>query len=305
MAFLPESRKLNRLLQEHLATPLFDPQSLPATDQSLPKVTVITPSFNQAQFLERTIISIHNQGYRNLEHIVIDGGSTDESVEILEKYENRLAYWHSRPDKGQSDAINQGASKATGQYMMWINSDDLLMPGALDSFVEVFRSNPDADLVYGDQVEIDNSDQVTKRVYSSPFDIANFIHEINVIIPQQSAMWTTEIFNRVGGLKLFKYAMDYDMIYRMYDAGGTFVHFPAYLSAFRIHQGGLTGSGEVARNRASEIDISFRSFTGRERSWWDLTVRRPLYKTRRLMKNPVSLIAAVEHRLGNIFTGGK
>jgi glycosyltransferase involved in cell wall biosynthesis len=304
MAFLPESRKLNQLLQEHLTTPL-DPKSLSAIDQNLPKITIITPSFNQAHFLERTIISIHNQGYSNLEHIIIDGGSTDGSVEILEKYENLLAYWHSLPDKGQSNAINQGASKATGQYMMWINSDDLLMPGALNSFVETFRSNPDADLVYGNQVEIDSDDKVIKRLFSSAFDIRDFIYEINIIIHQQSALWSTDLFHRVGGLKLYKYAMDYDLMYRMYSAGATFVHFPAFLSAFRVHEEGLTGSGEVARNRASEIDISFRSFTGRERSWWDLTVRRPLYKTRRLMKNPVSLIAAVEHRLGKIFTGGK
>jgi len=301
MAFFPESRKLTRMLEEHLAVPLFDSQSPPETNPDWPRVVVITPSYNQAQYLERTIISIHNQGYPNLEHIVIDGGSTDGSVDILKKYEKRFSYWQSKPDEGQSDAINTGASKATGQYMMWINSDDLLMPGALHRLVDAFRSNPGADLVYGDQVEVDNNDRVIKRLYSSTFDIQDFIFEINIIIHQQSALWTTEMFHRVSGLKLFRYAMDYDLMYRMHEAGATFAHFPAFLSAFRVHDEGLTGSGEVARRRGSEIDVSFKAFTGRDRNRWDVTVRRPTYKIVRLLKNPRSLVAAVEHRLGQIF----
>ena len=300
MAFFPESRKLSRILADHLAAPLFDPASAPEADPAWPRVTIITPSYNQAQFLERTIISIHNQGYPNLEHIVVDGGSTDGSVEIIKKYEKRFFHWQSEPDQGQSDAINQGAAKATGRYMMWINSDDLLMPDALGRLVEAYQANPGADLVYGDQVEIDNSDRVIKRLISSTFDIMDFIYEINIIIHQQSALWSTEMFHRVGGLKLYRYAMDYDLMYRMYEAGATFVYFPAFLSAFRVHEEGLTGSGEVARNRGTEIDESFHSFTGRERSSWDRKVRRPIYKIMRLLKNPRSLVAAVEHRLGQV-----
>ncbi len=301
MAFMPSSRKLTREIREFVEAPLFDPGVEPVSDPRWPRISIITPSYNQAQFLERTIISIHNQEYPNLEHIVIDGGSTDESVEILRKYNRRFAYWHSKPDRGQSDAINLGAAKATGRYMMWINSDDLLMPGGLLQMVEAFRSNPGADLIYGDQVEVDNLDRVIKRLYTSDFDIKGFIYEINIIIHQQSALWTTDMFHRVGGLQLFRYAMDYDLMYRMYDAGATFVHFPGFLSAFRVHEEGLTGSGEVARRRGSEIDVSFRSFTGRDRNRWDRAVLRPLYKMRRLMKNPRSLVAASEHRLGQIF----
>jgi glycosyltransferase involved in cell wall biosynthesis len=270
-------------------------------DPAWPRITVITPSFNQAAFLERTILSIHNQGYPNLEHIVIDGGSTDGSLEILNKYQKRFAYWHSRPDQGQSDAINLGASRATGKYMMWLNSDDLLLPDALLRMVEAFRSNPEADLVYGDQIEVDSADRVIKRLITSKFDIRDFIYEINIIIHQQSALWTTEMFHKVGGLRLFRYAMDYDLMFRMYAAGATFVHFTGFLSAFRVHEEGLTGSGEVARCRDSEIDVSFLSFTGRSRNRWDRLVRRPFYKIRRLMTNPRTLAANVEHRLGQMF----
>ncbi|MDF1535203.1 MAG: glycosyltransferase family 2 protein [bacterium] len=301
MAFMPGSRKLTTALANHLSGLRFDPLAQPERDEVWPRVTVITPSCNQARYLERTIISIHNQGYPNLEHIVIDGGSTDGSVDILRKYEKRFAYWRSEPDRGQSDAINLGAAKATGRYMMWLNSDDLLMPCALNRMVEAFRSNPGADLVYGDQVEVDSTDKVIKKVLTSGFDIRDFIYEINIIIHQQSALWTTEIFHRVGGLQLFRYAMDYDLMYRMYDAGAVFVHIPGFLSGFRVHEGSLTGSGEVARRRGSEINVSFRSFTGRDPNGWDRAVRRPFYKIRRLMQNPRALAAALEHRLGRMF----
>jgi glycosyltransferase involved in cell wall biosynthesis len=139
MGFLPVSMKIIREIREFLESPRFDPENLPESDPAWPRISVITPSFNQAEFLERTIRSIYNQGYPNLEHIVIDGGSTDSSVDIIRKYEKRFAYWHSEPDKGQRDAINTGARHATGTNMTWINSDDLLLPGALQYDGSSFR----------------------------------------------------------------------------------------------------------------------------------------------------------------------
>ena len=157
--------------------------------------------------------------YPNLEHIVIDGGSTDGSVEVLKKYENRLAYWHSRPDQGQCDAINQGAGKATGSFMTWINSDDLLLPKALYRIGNLIREHPDTDLFYGYQVEVDESDRVTKRVYTINFDLKDFLYETHIIIHQQSAFWKIELFRELGGLNDCPYAMDYDLFYRMISRG--------------------------------------------------------------------------------------
>ncbi|TNF47756.1 glycosyltransferase, partial [bacterium] len=159
-------RKLTETLKEHLADLRFDPENQSPRDNSWPGISIITPSFNQAPYLERTILSIHNQRYPNLEHIIIDGGSQDGSVDIIKRYEAVLDYWQSAPDKGHCDAINIGASRATGQYMTWVNSDDLLLPGALHRVASVIRESPATDIVYGNQVEIDQDDRVTKRVFT-------------------------------------------------------------------------------------------------------------------------------------------
>jgi glycosyltransferase involved in cell wall biosynthesis len=137
MGFLPISRKISRAFGEFVESPLFDPEVSTTADPAWPRISIITPSFNQAPFLERTVISIQNQGYPNREHIVIDGGSTDRSVEFIRNYEPRFAYWQSGPDDGQCDAINIGAARATGTFMTWINSDDLLLPGSLNRIGEL------------------------------------------------------------------------------------------------------------------------------------------------------------------------
>ena len=117
--------------------------------KNFPKISIVTPSYNQAEFLERTILSVLNQDYPNLEYIIIDGGSTDGSVEIIKKYEKYLAYWVSEKDKGQSDAINKGFQKSTGDILAWLNSDDTYLSGTLFKVVKAFQENPNADLIFG------------------------------------------------------------------------------------------------------------------------------------------------------------
>jgi glycosyltransferase involved in cell wall biosynthesis len=305
MAFFPSSRRYTDLLRQFVRAPLFDPGTAPQVDPAWPRITVITPSFNQALFLERTIFSIHNQGYPNLEHIVIDGGSTDGSLEILHRFKKRFYHWQTGPDDGQSDAINIGARQATGLYMMWINSDDLLLPGALHTLARAFQKNPDADLVFGNQLEVDRTDRVFKRLYTIDFDIMDFLYEINIIVHQQSALWRTDLFRKIGGLKQYRYAMDYDMTYRMYRAGARFHRIGNFLSAFRVHSAGLTGSGEVAQHRGSEVDEAFRDYMGRDRNLYDRTVMKCRYKMDRFLTEPRSLLAAVEHRMWQWTKGRK
>jgi len=303
MGFLPASRKITREIRAFVGSPRFNLESSPEADPAWPRISVITPSFNQAEFLERTILSIHNQEYPNLEHIVIDGGSSDGSIDIIRKYEKRFAYWRTAPDEGQSDAINIGAGHATGTYMTWINSDDLLLPGSLNRIGELIRTYPDTDIFYGNQVEVDTADRVTKRVYTVDFDLSDFLYEIHIIIHQQSAFWRTNIFRQLGGLSDCAYAMDYDLFYRMIASGARWLRIEDFLAAFRMYPDSLTGTGEVARFRTSTVDRIFQEAIGRPRSLFDRSLMAPFYKTRRFLAEPRSLIAALENRIWRVWSG--
>jgi glycosyltransferase involved in cell wall biosynthesis len=126
-----------------------------------PLISIVTPSYNQGKYLENTILSVLNQNYHNLEYIIVDGGSTDNSVEIIKKYEKFLKYWISEPDEGQSNAINKGLRHATGDVLTWLNSDDYYMPGALHKVGEAVRANPEAGAFVGIGREVDDTGKVT------------------------------------------------------------------------------------------------------------------------------------------------
>jgi len=140
--------------------------------QRNPRISIITPSYNQGQFLEETILSVLNQNYPNLEYIIIDGGSTDNSVEIIKKYEDRLAYWVSEKDRGQTHAINKGFKRATGDIVNWLNSDDLLEQGALKILAKEIEKNPAADFYFGDFSVIDSEGRKLFYRKSPPYQFA-------------------------------------------------------------------------------------------------------------------------------------
>ncbi len=134
-----------------------------------PKISIVPSSYNQGQFLEETVLSVLNQNYPNLEHIIIDGGSTDNSVDIIKKYEDQLAYWVSEKDKGQTHAINKGFKHSNGEILNWLNSDDLLAPGALHVIAEEFSKNPRVDFFFGDFTIIDKEGRVIFSRKSPPY----------------------------------------------------------------------------------------------------------------------------------------
>lgn len=212
---------------------------LPMADElrDLPKISIVTPSYNQAKYLERTILSVLNQRYSNLEFIIVDGGSIDGSVEIIKKYERHIAYWHSKPDRGQSDALNYGFSKATGEIFGWLNSDDIYLPGAFASVVKAFCSRPQTGVVFGDWWEIDCADKVKSVNYAFDFSIGQFIYE-GFHLNSQAMFWRRTVHQRIGEFDINLHrTMDYEMILRMGLCEGqcSFYRISQALGGFRRH----------------------------------------------------------------------
>ncbi|GAG62509.1 unnamed protein product [marine sediment metagenome] len=147
-------------IKEFVSKPLFDEKALLNKELSWPRISVITPSYNQGRFLEKTILSVLNQNYPNLEYIIIDGGSTDESINIIKKYENYIDYWVSEKDRGQADALNKGFKKATGDIIGWQNSDDIYLPSVFLKIAELFKQNPKIDIIYGNRFDIDEDNNI-------------------------------------------------------------------------------------------------------------------------------------------------
>lgn len=207
---------------------------------SLPLVSIVTPSFNQAKFLEETIRSVLDQDYPRIEYILIDGGSTDGSVEIIRKYAHRLAYWVSEKDRGQTDALNKGFAAANGSILAWLNSDDTYQPGAIRSAVDYLISHPRVGLVYGDLNFINERGEIVGKFPAAQTDLAR-LRRGYVHIPQPAAFFRTDLWKKVGPLDpSFYFAMDYDLWVRL--AGlSDLQYLPGQVWAnFRLHSSGKT-----------------------------------------------------------------
>lgn len=211
-----------------------------------PLVTIVTPSFNQAPYIEATICSVLEQDYAPIEYLVIDGGSTDGTLAILERYAGRLTYV-SEPDGGQADAINKGMRMARGQIRAWLNSDDCYTPGAVRAVVETFRAHPDWAFLYGDALAIDAAGR--------PYGIRAHVHqtdqrelvEVGDYIVQPAAFWRAELWDAIGALDAsLHYALDYE--YWMRAAGHFALHYvPVCLAIERLHGGAKTTKGALGR----------------------------------------------------------
>jgi len=200
-----------------------------------PLVSIITPSYNQAQFLEQTIQSVLGQDYPRIEYIVIDGGSSDGSKAILEKNGPRLSYWQSQKDKGQTDAINQGFARATGEVLAWLNSDDLLYPSAVSKAVEALKRYPQAVMVYGNCELVNGQGKLISRFPAAQTDLAK-LRQGYVHIPQQAAFFLAEAWKQVGPLDpSFFFAMDYDLWTRLAKFGQLQYIDAEPWAAFRLH----------------------------------------------------------------------
>ncbi|HEU0253831.1 MAG TPA: glycosyltransferase family 2 protein [Pyrinomonadaceae bacterium] len=198
------------------------------------KLSIITPSFNQGRFLEETIMSVFNQGYKSLEYIVIDGGSNDESVEIIRRYEDRLAYWVSEKDRGQVHAINKGLQKVTGDVVAFVNSDDVYLPGAFSSVINYFNEHPECEWVCGDTIMFgDGYDTKVIRavVPRSAAHCLSWAYRA----PQPGHFWKTELV-KSGFQERWPYDFDHDMYVRLLLSGHKCDYIPVPMAGYRLHE---------------------------------------------------------------------
>ncbi|MGC3947709.1 MAG: glycosyltransferase family 2 protein [Chryseolinea sp.] len=212
-----------------------------------PRITVITPSYNQGAFLEQTILSVLGQNYPNLEYFIFDGGSTDNSVEIIKKYQNRLAFWISEKDGGQAQAINRGFSMATGDIIGWLNSDDLYMPGVLEKIASCFTSTEEK-VVFGNCINFwEGKPSSVSGSNVSRWHKTLDLSLVDYII-QPSSFWSRSTLEKVGPLnESYTYVFDWEWFLRAKLLGVSLIPIDSIISMYRFHQNHKSGSGGARR----------------------------------------------------------
>lgn len=201
----------------------------------LPQITIVTPSFNQEKYLPETIESILTQNYPNLEYIIIDGASTDGSVDVIKKYESSLSNWVSEKDKGQSDAIMKGFAKSGGELFAWVNSDDILLPGCLQRITEQYVLSGYPDILTGNVIYIDKEGKITRYVRLPRQSRFLFFRGVwHASAP--AVFFKASLFRSVGGVNLdYHLCMDFDLWMKMMVRDARVVHIPCLLGGYRWH----------------------------------------------------------------------
>src|SRR5215211_4778743 len=202
-------------------------------------VSIVTPSFNQDHYLEETIQSVLSQDYPHVEYMIVDGGSTDGTVNVIKKHKHRLAWWSSRRDQGQTDAINKGFARAQGDILAWINSDDTYEPGAVTAAVKYLQEHPEVGMVYGDCNYINGSGKVIGK-FNSAQTSYRLLRQGYTHIPQQTMFFRADLWHQVGPLDpSFYFAMDYDL-WTWITARAQIKYIPQTWANFRLHIAGKT-----------------------------------------------------------------
>lgn len=230
----------------------------------LPKITIVTPSYNQGKFIEETICSVLEQNYPNLEYLVMDGGSTDGSVEIIKKYASHLSYWESHPDDGQADAIYRGFERSTGEILGWVNSDDILLPGCLEKVGRFFMSYPKEEWVVGGTVQIDpNGQRLNDRIGYPSCNMGARVSFGHLLFSgcgfnQPASFWRRETFFSIGGFdRSLQFCFDYDLYFRLAQRRPS-GRIKEFLACFRIHPTSKTST--LHNVCATENEVLWRKY---------------------------------------------
>jgi glycosyltransferase involved in cell wall biosynthesis len=237
-----------------------------------PKISIVTPSYNQAAYIEQTILSVLDQNYENLEYIIIDGGSADDSQSIIRRYEDRLSYWVSEPDRGQPHALNKGFSRATGDIVAYLNSDDLYLPGAFAAVVEYFDKHPESNWICGDTLMFGDpakADEVIKaNVPRSAAQALSWAYKA----PQPGMFWRRDLLAE-GFQENWRYCFDHELYVRLLMKGFICEHLPVTLAAYRLHPTSKTvAEGDRFDREFDEIaEIYEPQLRGSGRRWCTAT----------------------------------
>jgi glycosyltransferase involved in cell wall biosynthesis len=236
-----------------------------------PRITVVTPAYKQADFLEETMRSVLLQGYPNLEYMVIDDESPDHTPEVIRKYEPWLAYTTRQPNGGQPNAVNNGFRRSTGEIMSWINSDDILLPRALERIATAFVTDPNVKVVCGFRKEIDRDSRVIRKqaiVNPRKRDL-----ERCCFIAQETVYWRREVWEKAGPLdESFGYALDYEYWHRLLSLGYEFHLLPYYLGCIRLHP--ESKGATLAKVRDADLNRIYKRYLGREVTEFELHLER-------------------------------
>jgi glycosyltransferase involved in cell wall biosynthesis len=244
----------------------------------LPQISVVTPSFNSVATIEGTIQSVRSQDYANYEHIVVDGGSTDGTVAILERYPRLL--WVSEKDEGHYHAMNKGIAQAAGDVIVILNADDCFRPGALRSVAEAFRQHPDWDALFGDVVFVDGQGREIYRREEALYDYKVLLYGVDYIC-HQALFVRKGVYDRLGGYRHTEFlnSADYEFKLRLGRVGCRVGHVPALLVDYRYHAQGQSADLRIIRNMIQEA-VAIRREHGNPGGWWGACLR-VLYKAKR------------------------
>jgi glycosyltransferase involved in cell wall biosynthesis len=298
------------MLSTAMATPLSTSETISDSGSRMsaqtPKISIITPSFNQGRFLEDTILSVLNQNYPNLEYIIIDGGSTDNSVEIVRKYEKYFAYWVSEKDKGHAHAVNKGFARATGEIVGWLNSDDTYLPRALETIANAFQGYPHVGAIYGNGVITTEEGEWLRVKNEIPFSFRRLCHRMFIVQP--AFFFKRDLLTRVGYLREdLCFPIDWEFFVRIAKSCKV-RHIPKALATYRLQKASKSMAHSSERH-AKEDALVRRTALGQENNkinqivvenfWFFITLALRVLLV--LRDNPLHYLAYLYYRSrGNI-----